>query len=114
MIEITNIEDIKGIKGLSPEEQECLISIDPETHKVQIYCSSNRYLTKLKRMLEKDSNYKCFLNSTCNGNPTSYIFECPEKGVSFRATNKAHKALTDEQREAARLRLNTIKENKVS
>ena len=113
MIEITNIEDIKGIKGLSPEEQECQININPNTGEAEIYCSSNKYLTKLKKMLIKDANYKCYLNSTINGNATSYIFKCPAKGISFKCSSKKS-SLTKEQKiaKAERMRNNREKKEK--
>ena len=102
---------------ISAEEQQCIISWERLSDTVEIFCSDNKTITRLKRLMQKDPiSYRCWIVSKNKDNrPTEYGFELPSKKlISFRAarTVKTKRHLTQEQREANKQRLKAAAENR--
>ena len=77
--------------GLPAAEQECVITIDRDTHCARIYASDTRYINKLDKIYKRVR-----IHQNCDG-ITAVEYEVPEKLVSFRK-EVVKMNLTDEQR----------------
>ena len=85
--------------GLPTAEQECVITIDRETHCARIYASDTRYINKLDKIYKRVR-----IHQNCDG-ITAVEYEVPEKLISFRR-EVVKMNLTDEQRRKIGERLN--------
>lgn len=77
--------------GLPVAEQECVVTIDRETHCARIYASDTRYINKLDKIYKRVR-----IHQNCDG-ITAVEYEVPEKLISFRS-GVMKRTLTDEQR----------------
>ena len=85
--------------GLPVAEQECVVTIDRETHCARIYASDTRYINKLDKIYKRVR-----IHQNCDG-ITAVEYEVPEKLISFRR-EVVKMNLTDEQRRKIGERLN--------
>lgn len=85
--------------GLPTAEQECVVTIDRETHCARIYASDTRYINKLDKIYKR-----LRIHQNCDG-VTAVEYEVPEKLISFRR-EVVKMNLTDEQRRKIGERLN--------
>ena len=92
-------EELTSCK-VSPEEQECTISINRTESKVTIYCSDNVSLTKIRRKWESNpSGYTCYAVKNNKGDVTGYFFETDKNNISFRSGKvRRKKPLTPEHK----------------
>lgn len=65
--------------GLPVAEQECVVTIDRETHCARIYASDTRYINKLDKIYKRVR-----IHQNCDG-ITAVEYEVPEKLISFRS-----------------------------
>nr|DAM93882.1 MAG TPA: hypothetical protein [Caudoviricetes sp.] len=77
--------------GLPTAEQECVITIDRETHCARIYASDTRYINKLDKIYKRVR-----IHQNCDG-ITAVEYEVPEKLISFRS-GVTTRVYTDEER----------------
>lgn len=77
---------------VSPEEQECTISINRTESKITIYCSDNVSLTKIRRKWESNpGGYTCYAVKNNKGDVTGYFFETDKNNISFRSGKTSNK-----------------------
>lgn len=96
-----DIHSLASIRGVSDEEQETHISIIDD--KMLVYTSSNKFLTKIKRVAAKNPEIKCIAegHNKAKGYVTFYEFEFPVSCLSLRQGKKIKRNLTEEQKKAA-------------
>ena len=100
---IDNIDDITAVH-VNIHDAETVINFSRNDDVCNLYTTDNTIITKMKRVMRKNSEYKCYVNSVdTDHNPTSYCFEFPKKRLSFRTPIKRNK-MTEEQRKEARER----------
>ena len=99
------IEDL-NITGNPAEEQEYVINAAPAVDDyVTIYTSHNPTLTKLKKLLQDDgSKYSLYRVDTMQGAICGVTVRGPLLAITFRS-KKTEIKMTEEQRQAASLRL---------
>lgn len=94
--------------------QETVMAWSRDDCKVVIDTSDNTVITKLKHMMERDSeHYKCFYYDSNvdekTNRPYNYVFETDVKLISFRIGQTQKKELTAEEKASI---LNRLKKNK--
>ena len=84
------------------DEQETTINWLRVEDKLVICTSDNTYITKMKKIMERDpESYKCYSyddNVDENGNYYTYFFEVPKSLLTWRV-QRDKRMLTDEQRQ---------------
>ena len=87
---------------------------------MEICSSDNTFITKMKRIMERDpNNYKCFYyegnRDKQTGKLGNYFFEAPKSLLSFRSGDKKKRdkrELTEDERNAIRERFRKAREDK--
>ena len=95
----------EAFAGLSPIEQETVITIDRETRRACIYTSDTRFINKLDKLYERKKVHR-----NADG-ITAVEYEVPEKYISFRK-GIVRMNLTDEQKRIRSERMKKLRERK--
>ena len=103
-------EEIRTIK-CDVDEQETTYQFSREDTSVSMYTSDNTVLTKMRKLVDKYPEvFKCYMESSPDGEPQGYFFSFPKKLLNMRKPNSAPKnPLTDEER---RLRGERLKQGR--
>ena len=92
-------------------EQETTISIMRNSDKAIVYTSDKTMLTKLHKLVKKNSEWKRIDQGRLKGDIVSETFECPKKLISLRTATSTF-VMPEEQRRLAAERLRTWRERK--
>ena len=104
---LISVNEIETISCSDLDEAETTICVERRSKTAQIYTSDNVMLTKLKKQMSKNSEWKCWEASrNADGEVTGYFFEVPKRAVSIRAGNKIE--VSDERKEAAKVRFSNM------
>lgn len=96
-------DEIESIKCNDLDEAETTIVVERKSNTAQIYTSDNTMLTKLKKQMAQNPNWKCWeAGRNSNHEVTGYFFEVPKSAISIRTGNK--RVVSEEQIEATRKR----------
>lgn len=105
-----NVNEIETIR-CSVDEAETTIGVERNNNIASIYTSDNVMLTKLKRQMSKNNNWKCWeAGRNSEGEVTGYFFEVPKRAISIRTGNK--REVSDESKEAASIRFKEMHRSK--
>lgn len=97
---LISVDKIEAIRCADLDEAETTICVERKGNTAQIYTSDNVMLTKLKKQMVKNPEWKCWeAGRNTDNKVTGYFFEVPRRSVSIRAGNKIE--VSDERREAA-------------
>lgn len=102
-------EEIESVK-CQKDEQETALSWYRDDEYVRMSVTDNTMLTRMKKLVSKyPKDFKCYVNcyDPDTGKPASYFFEFPVNCIGFRA----HRELSEEQREVFRNRMKKLWEN---
>lgn len=94
--------------GLSVEEQEIHISKMRNDNEFIIYVSDRTYKTKLDKIVKP---YKIDKDLE-TGEEIAWHYKLNKKQISFRKNIGTKRQMTEEEREKARIRLQTARENR--
>ena len=106
-IGINKIETVAVMK----EEAETTITTNRVDDYITIYSSDNVMITKIaKAALNNPKEWLCWeAGRDSNNRVRGYFFKAPKKSLCFRCGSRKERVFTEEQKEAAKLRLVGVK-----
>ena len=104
------------ITGNASDESEVGITALRSEEIAEIYTSDNVYLTKFKKLIEANPDTWKIVRvvERSDGTVSGVMLQAPKKCLSFRASEKTGRIMTDEQKAAAAERLRAARNNKQS
>ena len=106
-VSINKIETVTVVR----EEAETTITTNRVDDYITIYSSDNVMITKIaKAALNNPEGWLCWeAGRDSNNRVTGYFFKAPKKALCFRSGTRKERVFTEEQKEAAKLRLVGVK-----
>lgn len=110
-----DLEELTITGNASDESEVCITALRSEEI-AEIYTSDNVYLTKFKKLIEANPDTWKIVKvvERSDGTVSGVMLQAPKKCLSFRASEKTGRIMTDEQKAAAAERLRAARNNKQS
>lgn len=110
-----DLEELTITGNASDESEVCITALRSEEI-AEIYTSDNVYLTKFKKLIEANPDTWKIVQvvERSDGTVSGVMIQAPKKCLSFRASEKTGRIMTDEQKAAAAERLRAARNNKQS
>ena len=99
----------KGVKQLHMENMENMIEFISGTRTATVTFTNQKHINRIKKIYEeRKDDFKYFKENTDG----SVCAKIPLKWIKINAGSKTGRVMTEEQKEAARIRLQKARENK--
>ena len=110
-----DLEELTISGNLIDESEVCVTALKSEDV-AEVYTSDNVYLTKFKKLVEANPDaWKITqIVERSDGTISGVMLQAPKKFISFRASERVGRVMTDEEKAAAVERLRAARDNKRS
>lgn len=110
-----DLEELTISGNISDESEVCVTALKSEDI-INVYTSDNVYLTKLKKLVEANPDAWKITRvvERADGTVSGVMLQAPKKCLSFRASEKTGRVMTDEEKAAAAERLRAARNKKQS